>query len=148
MKILIDGNRANSESWFMAHQLTSSELPGITPQEQRTAEQLGLSAEEYSRAKYATDLTALELGERARQLGDLLRSWLQSHQIGGEIRSITLKTFEGKYRIEIGFGDRLRVVLVSEDVVNDLFESGSRQAKDSLDEIFAVNLLPELAKAS
>jgi hypothetical protein len=139
MEIRVDGYRSTNEDWLAAHRISASELPPITEEEQQVAEKLGISAEEYLRSRYAGDLSRGELEKRARVVGSLLSRWLSVHGLSGTVLSVWLKTFEGKYRVEIAGPDGIQLVFLKEDLVNDLLDSGSREGKESLDRLMTAN---------
>ena len=149
MEIRIDGSRSTSENWLFAHTVPSSKLPPITPEEQSVAEKLGISAEEYLRSRYAGDLTRDQLKKRAETVGGLVERWMSHRGVSGRVVAVWLKTFEGKFRIEIDGSEGSQLIFISEDLINDLLDAGSRGAQEDLDRLLAANFgLAEPAKAS
>ena len=140
MEIRVDGNRSTSENWLTAHRLPSSELPPITPEEEKVAEKLGISPEEYLRSRYAGDLSRGDLEKRAKLVGNLLNRWLSSRGLSGTVTSVWLKTFEGKFRVEIEAPDGMKILFLKEDLIDGLLDSGSREAQESLERLLTANL--------
>ena len=149
MEVRIDGNRSTSESWLEAHRIPLQELPAITDDEQRVAEKLAISSEEYRRSKYAADLTKQQLQLRAFKVGQFVESWLRNHQLLAEVKSVWLKTFDGKFRIDVEINTMQQSVFIAEDLMNDILDSGSSEAQRSLDRLLAANFgILEGARAS
>jgi hypothetical protein len=139
MEIRVDGYRSTNEDWLTAHRIPSSELPPITPEEKQVAEKLGISPEEYLRSRYAGDLSRAELEKRATVVGNLLDLWLSSRGLSGTVLSVWLKTFEGKFRVEIAGPEGVQLVFLKEELIDDLLDSGSREAQESLDRLMTAN---------
>ena len=141
MEIRIDGSRATSENWLFAHQLPSSDLPVLSDAELRTAERLGIAAEDYARSRYAADLTDAELGKRAEALAKWVGRWLARFAPQWTVQEVFFKTIEGKLRLTVtGDGGARQLVFVSENLVDDLLDCGSAQASDALARLLRANL--------
>jgi hypothetical protein len=139
MQILIDGNRSTNESWLVAHRVSEQELPAITPEEETVAGKLSISTDDYRRSKYAAELTKRELESRALKIGQIVENWLRNRNISAEVESVWLKTFDGKFRIDVKVAGKIEYLHISEDLVDDIFDSGSREAQQSLDRLLAAN---------
>jgi len=149
MDIRVDGYRSTNEDWLTAHRIPFSELPPITAEEQQVAERLGISAEEYVRSRYAGDLSRKELERRAEVVGTLVERWLSQRGFSGTVVGVWLKTLEGRFRVEIERPDGIQMVFLKEDLINDLLDSGSREAQENLDRLLTANFgLSEAAQAS
>ncbi len=149
MEIRIDGNRSSSENWLESHRIPVQELPAISEDEQRVAEKLAISAEDYRRSKYASELTKKQLELRAMKVGQLVGSWLRSHHVKAEIKAVWLKTFDGKYRIDVDVDGVAQSVIITEDLMDDILDAGSQEAQRSFDRVLTSNFgLHEVAQAS
>ncbi len=149
MEIQVDGNRSSSESWLESHRIPVQELPVLSDEEQRVAEKLAISAEDYRRSKYAAELTKKQLELRAMKVGRLVEEWLRSRQVKAEIKTVWLKTFDGKYRIDADVEGVGQSVMITEDLVDDLLDAGSQEAQRSFDRVLTANFgLREVAQAS
>lgn len=149
MDIRIDGNRSSSESWLESHRIPLEELPGISEDEQRVAERLAISHEDYRRSKYASELTKKQLELRAMKVCQLVESWLRSHHVRAEIKAVWLKTFDGKYRIDVDVDGGTQLVVITEDLMDDILDAGSQEAQRSFDRVLTANFgLREVAQAS
>ena len=149
MQIRIDGSRSSSDNWLIALLAPTSELPRLSPEEERAAEKMRMSTEDYARSRYAMELSAGDLEQRAGKLGTYIQGWLAANGVDGTVERVWLKTLEGKYRIEIDSTGRRSSIIADEDLIDDLFERGSSTAQRELGRLLMVNLLPfEAAQAS
>jgi hypothetical protein len=149
MEVRVDGSRSTSENWLRASVATDPELPKLTPEERLIAEKLGIAAEEYARSKYAIELTDVELRDKAVIVGEFVQAWLDVHQLPASVESVWLKTFEGKYRLELSFGAKHNLIFVDESLIDQMLEEGSSRAKNGLEHLLQMNLLPaQAARAS
>jgi hypothetical protein len=142
MEVRVDGSRSSSENCLRASLAPISELPRLTPEEEEVAQRLGIQSEPYARERYAQELTDADLRDRALKLGNLVQAWLNQNQVIGTVDSVWLKTFEGKYRIELSLGGKPNLIVVDESLIDELFEQGSTNARICLEHILEVNLLP------
>ncbi len=145
MEVRIDGSRSSSENWLRASLASSRELPSISADEQEIAKKLGISAESYARSRYAGELSAGELQQKAEKLGLFVQQWLAARQVAGLVDFVWLKTFEGKYRIDVDLNGKKVLIFTEESLVDEVLERGSHQAERELQHVLELNLLPEEA---
>ncbi len=149
LDIQIDGNRSTSESWQAAQLISLQALPPITPEEEQVARKLAISFEGYQRSKYAAELTKHQLEARALQVGRLVERWLNSHNLTARVEGVWLKTFDGKFQLEIRNGSLTKLIFIQEDLIDDLLDSGSNEAEQRLARLLTSNFADqENAKAS
>jgi hypothetical protein len=149
MQISIDGTRSTNESWLLAHRVSAAELPELNDDEQKVAAALAMSPEGYRRSKYAADLTKKQLEGRALRVGQVVEDWLRNHELQAAVRGVWLKTFDGKFRVDVQEGDTVHFIFLSEELIDDLFDSGSKEAFVSFERLLSINFLPlHTAKAS
>lgn len=148
MEIQVDGNRSTSDSWLEANRIPLQSLPVLTPDEQTVANKLAIPYEAFSRSKVAAEITRQQLQNRASRLGLLVETWLQKQKVNANVTAVWLKTFEGKFRIDVQMGNIVENVFITEELVDDLFDSGSREAEQRMDRLLSVNLLPYAVRAS
>ncbi len=149
MDIQIDGNRSTSECWQAAQLISPQALPPISPEEEQVAKKLAISSEGYRRSKYAAELTKHQLEARALQVGKLVEAWLNRHNLIAQVEGVWLRTFQGKFRVEIRIGALTKLIFIEEDLINDLLDSGSIEAERSFDRLLTSNFsAQESAKAS
>ena len=149
MDIYVDGNRSSIENWAVAQAAPLSDLPIMNEQQKATAAGLGISEESYARSFYAGELESKFLAEKAAKVAQLVESLAQQWAPGLQIESVWLKTFEGKFRLDARWNGRSFLVFLREEVVDELFESGSRQAEEQIARVVEVSLLTaKAARAS
>jgi hypothetical protein len=142
MEVRVDGSRSSSDNWLRASLAPSQELPKLTREEELVAKKLGIEAESYARERFAQELTEVELRDRAGRLGEIVQAWLDAHRLAASVASIWLKTFEGKYRLDLLQNGKSNLIFVDESLVDEIFEQGSERARSSLESILEMNLLP------
>ena len=121
----------------------------LSQDEQTVAKRMGLSAEDYARSRYAIDLTDFELRDKAQKLVGFVDAWLGSRRILATVESVWLKTFEGKYKIDLLSEGRRTQVTLDESLIDEILERGSPNARRRLENLLEINLLPEsMARAS
>jgi hypothetical protein len=145
MEVRIDGSRSSSENWLRASLAPISELPKLTSEEEQVAQKLGIAPEPYARERYAQELTDSDLRDRAVKFGNLVQAWLDDRQLTATVESVWLKTFEGKYRVELSVGGKFNLVFVDESLIDEIFEQGSIHARSCLAHILEANLFPAQA---
>jgi hypothetical protein len=79
---------------------------------------------------------------RAKNLGLLVERWLLTHSIDAQVKSVRLKTFAGKYSVNIK-GSGSNVLVFDEELIDDMFEGGSEAAEAKFNRLLALNLLGE-----
>ena len=139
MQIHVDGYRSSDENWLYAHNLPSQELPELSREEHQVAEQLGVSAEDYARGKFAGDRTRGELEQRASRVGNLVDAWLWQNLLAGSVKAVWLKTFQGKFRVDIETEEQVSFCFLDEDLVDALLDSGSLEAQHQIERSLAAN---------
>jgi hypothetical protein len=146
MEIRVDGYRSTGEDWLLAQRISMSELPAITDEEAQVAGKLGISPEDYRRSKYAADLSRSALEQRASVVGRIVSDWLQEHHRPGKVVAVWLKTLEGKFRVEVADRTGSQLIFVQEELIDDLLECGSLEARDDLDRLLAANFGTKMDK--
>jgi hypothetical protein len=149
MEVRVDGSRSSSENWLRASLAPSQELPKMSADEEEVARKLGISLESYARSRYAGELTAVELRQKAESLGRFVEKWLAAQHVPGSVDFVWLKTFEGKYRIDVELNGKHKLIFIGEALVEDVFEKGSDKTEKELQHIMELNILPaEAVRAS
>ena len=149
MDIRVDGNRSSSENWAYSRSVSPRELPPLSSEEKRFAVQLGLSLEDFARNQLAADLTRKDLATRAEMVGRLVDAWFKEYGVSGHVSEVSLRTFEGKVRVNVEISGRVSFCVIEEDVITSLFESGSKQAEMQLKRLLNANFgFEREAKAS
>jgi len=124
-------------------------LPSLDDNERAVAERLSISPDDYRRSKYAADSTKKSLQMRALKVGQLVEGWLRSHDFKAEAKSVWLKTFDGKYRLDVVVNGTEQLLLLSEELMDDILDAGSREAERKFDRVMSANFgVYEVARAS
>ena len=140
MQVLVEGSRSTSDDWLWAQQLPASELPSLSDEQKSVAKKLGVSPEDYARSAKAGELTRQELQVKAATFGSLLEQKIRGRVPNASVESVTLLTFEGKFRaVAVAEGKEIRLQ-IDEDLVDRLLESGSAELEARLDRIIDLNL--------
>ena len=150
MQIRIEGSRASSHNRQVAYHAPASALPVLSEADKAAAGRLGLTPDAYARLRYASDLEDVELAARAESIAELVKKWLHYFAPAWTITEALFQTIEGKLHLTLTAKDgRCRTLLLSEDLVDELLNSGSSAAAESLERLLHVNLnVPTHARAS
>jgi hypothetical protein len=132
MDVVISGSRSSSNDWHASNLVPVSELTPLTPEQKEVVRKLGISEEGYARSVFAEHLTRVELEQRARRLGALIERWCEARIPKVSVTQVWLKTFEGRFRVELASEGHVELVFLEEEVVDDLFDSGSERAEHQL----------------
>ena len=132
MEIRVDGNRSSAENWMRAQNASIRELPILSPEQKTVANKLGLCDEDYARSAFAGDLERENLKKKAQQAARLIGQLASRKVPGIRVESVWLKTFDRKFRFDLEFNGSDALIFVSEDLIDELFESGSRLAEEQL----------------
>ena len=110
------------------------QLPALSDEQRTVARKMGISEEAYARSAYAGKLNQERLVEKATKFGKLLQLKLEGRP---EIKvvQIRLDVLQHRYEIAASEGERRFSFLVSEDMIDDLFQSGSENLEQNLDRV-------------
>ena len=140
MDIRVDGSRSDTESWIQSREIPVDQLPSLSEEEMSVAGKLAIPIDEYRRARYAAEISRKHLKDRATRLGLLVQNWLSDHEFSAHVSSVWLKTFAGKYRVDIG-GATPHRLFFEEELVDDMLEGGSEEARHRFNRVLSLNLL-------
>ncbi len=139
MNIEIEGTRTSDDAWIQADSISIAELREQTAQRVAwTSDDRG-AAEHLARRLYAIDMTRQELVRKCTKLGRLVSNWMQQSQVDGELLLIRLRCLRGLFDLYVKQDSEVQVLEVREELIDDLLQSGSREAAESLDRLFAAN---------
>jgi hypothetical protein len=142
LDIYVDGNRSSIENWMRAQTTPMQELPPLSEEQKTVAGKLGLKDESYARSLYAGDLERKNLERKAEQAAQLLVRIASQKVSGLRVEQVWLKTFDRKFRFDVDLNGKTALIFVSEDLIDDLLENGSRAAEEQLNRIIDVSLPP------
>src|SRR5277367_2608607 len=140
MEIRVDGNRSSGENWMRAQTAPIQQLPPLSPEQKTAAARLGLKDEDYARSVFAVDLERKDLEQRAEQAAHVIERLAPRELSSFRVSGVWLKTFDGKYRFDVESNGRQCLIFVSEDLINDLLEAGSKLAEENIARIISYSL--------
>ena len=141
MDIHISGNRASSESTLRAHLAPLQELPKLSAAQIQVAIKLRVKPEEYARSLLAFNLEEQHLRPKVLQAANLIERLARSKFTGLHVEEVWLNTFEEEYHFKVSAQEQRAVpVLLSEDLIDKVLESGSASAEHEIVRILEVNL--------
>ena len=135
MNISVQGLRTSVADWEAVRNLPADQLPALTAEQQQVAEKMGIKQEEYARSALAGRRTGEKLLQKTERFARWLQSSLRDKAVGAEIGTLVLNTWDGKYEVAIRGEGSPVFFKVDEDLVDSLFEGGSREARERLDRI-------------
>ena len=144
MQVSVDGWRSSASNWQAVRDIPGDQLRPLTPEQAAVAAKLRISAEDYARSALAGERTAEALLEKTERFAKLMEQRLASRHAGVQVDSVTLETWEHKFRVLIR-GKMETVFRVNEDVVDDLFEGGSKEADEKISRILDLVLGEKVA---
>jgi hypothetical protein len=134
MQISVEGRRSSTSDWQAVRDIPGDQLKPLTPEQAAVAAQLKISPEDYARSALAGERTTEALLGKTQRFAGLLEQRLASRVVGVRIDSVALETWEHKFRVVVR-GKLNTVFHINEDVVDDLFEGGSKEADDRISRI-------------
>jgi hypothetical protein len=140
MDIRVDGNRSSIENWAKAQTTPIQELPALTEEQRVVARKLGLKDESYARSLYAGDLERKNLEKKAEQAAQVIERLASQKVPGLRVDGVWLKTFDRKFRFDVDLNGSSALIFVSEDLIDELFENGSRSSEEQIARIIDVSL--------
>ena len=130
--IYIPDASSSVAEWRKAQQAPRSELPPLTSEQKEVARQFGITEEEYQRNVLAGQYGRARMQERAQALGGAVQDVLD--RLGGGYRVIAVSRDMDR----LGWTVRIETqkedvdVFVSQELADDLFDSGSGREKERL----------------
>ncbi len=138
-RIGVDGMRTSVSEWSQARAAPIEELPPLSDAQRATAKSLGISEEAYSRMLFAGERTSNQLLAKTEMFARLLAEKLRGLNSKAAVESVILRTLENKFDVVVRLNGTVIPLRVNEDVVedvvNDLFESGSAEGEQRLSRI-------------
>jgi hypothetical protein len=137
MQISVEGRRSSVSDWQAVSAIPADQLKPLTPGQAAVAAELKVSAEDYARSILEGERASEELLEKTQRLARLLEQRLSSQVAGVQIDSVALETWAGKFRVAIR-GKINAVFRINEDLVDDLFEGGSKEADERISRVIGL----------
>jgi hypothetical protein len=140
VKIGVDGMRFGAKESQEAYSIPKEDLPPLTDGQREVARKLGISEEGYARSFVAGERTSEWLLEKTARFANLLQRKVAAIRPEAKVEAVFLRTTERRFDIVLKLCGREVPLRVSEDLVDDLFESGSRQAERGLERLLQLNV--------
>lgn len=139
-QIGIDGTRTGSAEWSSVRKMPIEELPPLSDAQRTRARQLGLSEEAYTRKTLAEELTTKRLLAKIEMFARLLNQKVTALNPKATVSDVVLRTLQGKFDVDVRVNGSIIPLTINEDVVDDLFESGSAEAEARLQRILGLTI--------
>ncbi len=134
MQISVEGRRSSVSDWRAVAEIPTDQLKPLTPEQAAVAAELKISAEDYARSILESERATEALLEKTQRFAMLLKQRFASRVAGVQIDSVALETWAGKFRVAIR-GKMNTVFRINEDLVDDLFEGGSKEANERISRV-------------
>jgi hypothetical protein len=144
MRVSVEGWRSSASDWEEVRDIPKERLEPLTPEQAAVAEKMRIPAEDYARSAMAGHRSMDALLAKSQRFARLVEERLASHSQGIRVEEVALETWEHKFRVAIQ-GEVRAVFRVDEDVVDDLFEGGSKEADEKISRIVDMVLRERVA---
>ena len=134
MEIIIDGWRAGGDERKEAASVPAGQLPALTDEQKVVAKKLGISEEAYARSAYAGQKNQERLVEKSMKFARLLQKKLQG-RTDFQLGTIRLDVLKHRYEVLGSEGARQVSFYVSENMIDELFQSGSENLERNLERV-------------
>jgi len=132
MGFSVVGGRAIVAAWDAAQSVPPEQLPPLSPEQREVARKLGIPETDYARSALAIARTQELLLGKTRRLARVLESAAKRVGRPAEVRDVVLDTNEGRFDVVFQVRGQTVPARVSEDVVDDYFETGSEEAEQRI----------------
>jgi hypothetical protein len=140
----VDGTRTSADEWSQARSIPKEDLPPLSDPQRAAAKSLGVSEEAYARMVFASERTSKKLLTKTERLARFLAEKLRGAGSKATVEDVTLRTLENRFDVAIKLNGDVIPLRIDEDVVDDLFESGSAEADQRLARILSAMIgIPE-----
>jgi hypothetical protein len=131
-QIEIPGHSVSVGEWRRASVAPISELPVLTDDQKEVARKFGVTEEEYARNVLAGSYGRQRMHERAQRLGEAVEQVLE--QLGGAYRVTAVRRDMDRlgWIVRIETQPRDVDVFVSQELTDDLLDSGSNEQRERL----------------
>ena len=135
MEIAVDGWRSSVADWDAVRNIPPDQLPQLSPEQREVARKLGIPEPDYARSLLAGERNREALLAKAQRLARLLEERLERSGIAGQVNRVLLRTVEHRFDVELRIDSRTVPLSIEESLVDDYFDSGSRDAEERLGRI-------------
>ncbi len=131
-EIHVSDYSSSVDEWRKAQQAPLSELPDLTAEQKSVARKFGITEEEYARNVLAGSYGHQRMRERATGLGKAVRDVLQSLGRGHRVIAVSRDMDRVGWIVRIETQQRDVDVFVSQQLTDDLLDSGSAEERERL----------------
>jgi flagellar motor protein MotB len=132
MQISVQGWKASPSEWEAVRKLPKDQLPPLTEEQREVARKLGVSKEDYARSALAGERTQNALLEKTETFARLLERKLRELGSNATVENVVLQILDDRFEVLLRVNGKLLPLRIKEDVIDDLFESGSAEAEQKL----------------
>jgi hypothetical protein len=132
IRIAVSGPRTDKSDWEGALNTPKEQLPPLTREQRRVAEQLHIREEDYQRTVLAKRWTAERLLKKTELFAKLLQRKIREKTPSASIRSIVLDTLAHRFEIAVDVNGTGIPLHIPEGVVEDLFNLSVTDAEQKL----------------
>ncbi|MGH9354432.1 MAG: hypothetical protein ACRD2G_20065 [Terriglobia bacterium] len=140
MKVAVTGARSNRAEWAEVQNIPLEQLPPLTPEQERTADELRIPREMYQRSALANRRVAEKQLRETEWFAKLLQKELSERAPQAKINSVVFDTWQGEFQIEIAVNGKSLPLHISEAIVEQLFALGSGDAERQLTQMLEYTL--------
>ncbi len=134
-KIAVHGIRSDRGDWEAVQGVPREQLPPLTPEQRRVAEQMHIREEDYQRSALAGRRTSEKLLKKTEWFAKLLQKKVAEKAPTSTVESVVLDVWGAKFEIVIGLDGAKIPLHIEEAIVDDLFNLGSHGAEQRLSQM-------------
>jgi hypothetical protein len=147
MQVSVQGWKASPSDWEAVRKIPKDQLPPLTEEQKHVAHKLGVSEEDYARSALAGKRTQDTLLAKTEMFARLLEKKVRDLGFNATVESVALSIIDDRFEVLLQVNGSQRLPLrINEELVDDIFESGSAQANERLGRILDATL--ELTRVS
>src|SRR5262249_13402033 len=132
MEISVQGWKASPSEWEAVRRLPKDQLPPLTEAQKEVARKLGVSEEDYARSALAGERTQNALLTKTETFAHLLEKKLRDMGSNATVENVVLQILDDRFEVLLRVNGKLLPLRIKEEIVDDLFESGSAEAEERL----------------
>ena len=140
MQVFIEGSRSSSRDWMLAQTMPADQLPPLSLEQKQVAQQLGISEEAAARGVKARELSLPGLAHKAETVGRFVETVLRERFAEAFVEEVTLATLHGRIEVRAQVQRRGVYLCISEDLVDEMLQTGSEESERKLRKIIQLNL--------
>jgi len=135
IKIAVTGSRSDKSDWEAAQNTPREQLPTLTREQRKVAEQLHIPEEDYQRSILAGRRTGEKLLKKTELFAKLLQKKVREKTPSATIKSVVLDTWAHRFEIAVEVNGTGIPLHIPEGVVEDLFNLSVTDAEQKLSQM-------------